>query len=194
MNSTPPPVLPATVRSSSPPASTIARAATEHPATSVAVAIVAVTLLGAITSMLVPELGPARAPRPTLRGTPGEAVAIAVTNAQTLLAPLLLSAGRWHTSRVTRRLGDVVVAAIVIANAALIGFALGRHPIALLAYLPHLPLEDAALATAAAAWVTRRAGERAGPPPRSVAAYAGLTLALTVLAAFVETYAVPHKG
>lgn len=194
MNNTSPPVLPATVRSSSTPASTIARAATEHPAASVAVAIVAVTLLGAITSMLVPALGPARAPRPTLRGTPGEAVTIAITNAQTLLAPLLLSAGRWHTSRVTRCLGDIVVAAIVIANAALIGLALGRHPIALLAYLPHLPFEDAALTAAAAAWFCRRAASVAEGPPRSVAAYAALTLALTVLAALMETYAVPHKS
>lgn len=194
MNSTSPPVLPSTVRSSSTPPSTIARAATEHPATSVAVAIVAVTLLGAITSTLVPELGPARAPRPTLRATPGEAIAIAVTNAQTLLAPLLLAAGRWHTSRVTRRVGDIVVAAIVIANATVIGLALGRHPIALPAYLPHLPFEDAALTAAAAAWFSRRTPSVADRPPRSVAMYAALTLALTVLAAFVETYAVPHKG
>lgn len=195
----PPPVLPLKRRSSTRPSTPPCEPTSTHPARRhavflIAVAIIACTLLGVLAGALVPALGPGRAPHPTLHGTLAEALSIAVTNASSLAAPLLLTAGRWHTSPLTRRLGDVLVAAIIAVNALLIGLALGRHPIALLAYLPHLPLEDAALTTAAAAWVTRRAPSSAHQRPRSVAAYAAVTLALTVLAALMETYAIPHKG
>jgi hypothetical protein len=80
----------------------------------------------------------------------------------------------------------------VIANPILVGLALGRHRIELPAYLPHLPLEDAALAIAAGAWLARRhPGCRV---PRSLLVCALLTLAFAALAALVETYAVPHTS
>jgi hypothetical protein len=165
-----------------------------HPAVVVAATIVVLTLLAAGASALWPEFGPGRDPRPTLHGTPGEAVSIFVTNARTLIAPLLLAAGRWHTGRATRHIGDVLVAAVVVANPVMVGLALGRHPIELFAYLPHLPLEDAALAMAASAWVVRRLPGADRQPPASVLRYAALTLAVALLAAVVETYAVPHAS
>jgi hypothetical protein len=170
------------------------RAVSARPSLCIAGAIATVTLLAALAASLVPELGPAAAPHPTLHGSPREAIAIAVTNAQTLVVPLLLAAGRWHTGRVTRHIGDLLVAALVVCNAAIIGLALGRYPTRLPAYLPHLPLEDAALAIAAGAWLARRLPPRPGSSAPSVCRTAALTLLVTIAAALVETYAVPHKG
>lgn len=174
--------------------STSRRTLSRHPAVLVAALVLVLTVLAAVASALWPELGSGRHPRPTLHGTPGEALSIFVTNARTLIAPLLLAAGRWHTGRATRHIGDVLVAAAVIANPVMVGLALGRHPAELLAYLPHLPLEDAALAIAASAWVARRLPSTAGGRPAGVLGCAVLTLAVALLAALVETYAVPHAS
>lgn len=163
-----------------------------HPAVLLGLIILALTLLAASASALWPELGPARRPQPTLRGTPAEALSILAGNARTLALPLLLSAGRWHTHRGTRLVGDLLVATLVAANPVIVGLALGRHPTALPVYLPHLPLEDAALAIAASAWLARRlpSPDRRAHP--GLLACASLTLA--AIAALLETYAVPHKG
>lgn len=165
-----------------------------HPTLTVAAAIAAVTLSAAITAAAAPQLGPATAPRPTLHGTPDEVVSIAMQNLRTLIAPLLLIAGRWHTGRLTRHVGDLIVATLVIANATIVGLALGRYPTQLPAYLPHLPLEDAALAIAAGAWLAHRLPTRPTGQRQGLARTAALTLTVTIAAAIVETYAVPHRG
>jgi hypothetical protein len=188
---TPPPVLPVASERSSP--SPWRQRAARRPAVTVAAAIAVVTLLSAIVAAIAPQLGPGTSPHATLRGTPGEAVAILAHNARTLIAPLVLCAGRWHTGRVTRHLGDLLVAALVVANAAVVGAALGRYPTELPAYLPHIPLEDAAVAIAAGAWLAHRLPRRAGMPP-NLAPAAGLTLVVAIAAAIVETYAVPHTS
>jgi hypothetical protein len=188
----PPPGLPvASQRSSTSP--WLKRAA-RYPAVTVAAAIAAITLLCAIAAAIAPRLGPACSPHPTLHGTPSEAAAILIHNARTLTLPLLLCAGRWHTGRVTRHAGDLLVATLIIANAALVGVALGRYSGELPAYLPHMPLEDAAVAIAAGAWLAHRLHPRAGVPAPSLARAAALTLVLVIAAAIVETYAVPHTS
>ncbi|MCA1699459.1 MAG: hypothetical protein LC790_11415 [Actinobacteria bacterium] len=185
------PSLPATrCSSTSPWPSWVAR----HPTLAVATAIAVVTIATATAATVTPELGPAVAPHPTLHGTPDEVVSIVVQNLRTLIAPLLLIAGRWHTARVTRHVGDLLVATLVIANATLVGLALGRYPTQLPAYLPHLPLEDAALAIAAGAWLARRVAAQAGSRAPSLGRTALLTVVVTIVAAIVETYAVPHGG
>jgi len=176
------------------PRSTLAGVVSRHPTLLIAITIVALTTVATAVSAVWPELGPGRQPRPTLHGTPGEVVSIFVTNARTLIAPLLLAAGRWHTGRTTRHVGDVVVAALVISNPVMVGLALGRHPIELLEYLPHLPLEDAALAIAASAWIARRVHSADDPRSASVLRCAVVTAAVVLLAALVETYAVPHAS
>jgi len=55
-------------------------------------------------------------------------------------------------------------------------------------------LEDAALAIAAGACVSRRVARAADAQARSVTRTAGLTLLVTIAAAIVETYAVAHKS
>jgi len=185
---------PASTTSSPTPRSTLARVVSRHPTLLVAITIVALTAVAAAVSAVWPQLGPSGDPRSTLHGTPGEVMSIFVTNARTLIAPLLLAAGRWHTGRTTRPIGDVVVAALVISNPVMVGLALGRHPIELLAYLPHLPIEDAALAIAASAWIVRRVRNGDDPPPASMLRCAVLMLVVALLAAIVETYAVPQAS
>jgi hypothetical protein len=157
-------------------------------------AITAITLLAAFASALDPALGPGGHPHPTLHGTPREALGIFETNARLLAVPLLLVAGRWPAGRFTRHLGDGLVGALLIVNPVTIGFALGRFPITLLPYLPHLPVEDAALATAVGAWLSRRLPRPPGRSARGVLRYAVWTFALTALAALIETYLVPHAS
>jgi hypothetical protein len=165
-----------------------------RPALSVFGLLVVATALAAVASALFAELGPPGRPQPTLTGTPAEAVSIFVHNCRSLVVPLLLAAGRWDTARAPRDVADLVVAVLVLANPVVVGFALGRYPTQLPAYLPHLALEYAALAIAASAWLTRRlpnvSAERAASVPRC----ATLTLIVTAIAAVVETYAAPHKG
>lgn len=189
-----PPVPPSTTSCSSMRAPTPPRRVSWRPAALLAVVVLALTLLTASASTVWPELGPDRRPQPTLHGTPAEALSILVGNARTLALPLLLSAGRWHTHPSTRLVGDLLVTALVIANPVNVGLALGRHPTALPAYLPHLPLENAALAIAASAWLARRLPNPDRQSPAGLLACAALTLTLTALAALIETYAVPHKG
>jgi hypothetical protein len=165
-----------------------------HPVALLGVLILALTLLAAAASALWPELGPTPRPHPTLHGTLEEALSILVGNARTLALPLLLSAGRWHTHPGTRLIGDLLVTALVSANAASVGLALGRYPTALVGYLPHLPLEDGGLAIAASAWLARRLPNPDRRPRTGLLACASLTLTLAALAALVETYAIPHTG
>ena len=207
----PPPVLP-TVSSSTSPSSTprertstapdpslrpltrLARRVLSRPAAIAAVVIAIVTALAALASALDPALGPGGHPHPTLHGTLREALSIIATNGRLLIVPLLLVAGRWPTGRLTRHAGDVIVGGLLVVNPATIGLALGRFQATLLPYLPHLPLEDAALATAAAAWLSRRLPVVPDRPLPSLAGYALWTLLLTIAAALTETFLVPHAS
>jgi hypothetical protein len=205
--SVPPPVLPTPASTASPSSATstpltprpaltltIPGGLARRPVAIVGVAIAAITLLAALAGALDPALGPAGHPHPTLHGTLREAIGIGWTNGRQLVMPLVLVAGRWPTARLTRYLGDVLVGGLLVVNPVTIGLALGRFPITLLPYLPHLPLEDAALATAVAAWLSRRLPSTRGRPPRSIRRYAIWTFTLTALGALVETFLVPHAS
>jgi hypothetical protein len=157
-------------------------------------ATIAITLFAALASALDPALGPPGHPHPALHGTLGEALGIFASNSRLLIVPLLLVAGQWPAGRLTRHLGDLLVGALLVVNPVTIGLALGRFPTTLLPYLPHLPLEDAALATTIAAWLSRRVPQAPGRPARSVASYASQTVVLTAVAALVETFLVPHAS
>ena len=205
----PPPVLPAT-SSSTPPSSTprqptsrapdpslgpspsSVRRVASRPAVIAAAVIAIATGVAALASAIDPALGPGGHPHPTLHGTLGEALGIFATNGRLLVVPLLLVAGRWSTGRLTRRVGDLIVGALLVVNPVTVGLALGRFQATLLPYLPHLPLEDAALATAVAAWLSRRLPAAPATPGRSLAGYALCTLVLSVAAALTETFLVPH--
>ena len=108
-------------------------------------------------------LAPSGHPHPTLHGTLGELASVIANNLRVLAAPFLLAVFHWPAGRITRRLGDVLIAALIAQNTLAVGLALGRWGDRLLPYVPQLPLEWTALGIAGAAWLTARDGSR---PPR----------------------------
>ena len=128
----------------------------------------------------------AQPPHPVLAGNAGEVLDVLATNLPALCVPLLLAATLAGQGRGWRLLGDLITAAIMVANAALVGAALGSWGERLVPYLPHLPLELAALSCSCAGWWSRR------EHPRPVWRLALCVLSLAVLSALVEVYATPH--
>ena len=103
--------------------------------------------------------------------------------------PLLLGgAGALQSAR-NRLITDALVWIALIANTASVGAALATYGARLLPYLPQVPLEWAALALGASAWVLQR--DRALAPVQA-SALAGLILLILLGAAVLETYAVPR--
>ena len=101
-----------------------------------------------------------------------------------------LAALGWDRSAGLALAGDLVVAASLIANGAVVGWALARTGLELAAYLPHLPFEWAALAIPAGAWLCLRRGA----PPIAAALLLralGLTAVALLVAALLEVYAAP---
>jgi hypothetical protein len=146
------------------------------------------TAFGVLLARLVPALAPGGHPHPTLHGTLGEVASVVANNLRALAAPFLLTVFHWPRGRVTRRLGDVLIVALIAENTIAVGLALGRWGDRLLPYVPQLPLEWTALGIAGAAWLTARDGSRG----RVLAVYALATLALTISAAAVEVELTPH--
>jgi hypothetical protein len=90
----------------------------------------------------------------------------------------------------TRRLGDLLVLALLAANAAPTGLALGAYGPGLLRYLPQLPLEWLGLALAAGSWLrVRRALEA---EKRLLPSLLAVTGALLGAALLLETFATPN--
>jgi hypothetical protein len=150
----------------------------------------ALTGLGAMIGAAVPGLAPGGRPHPALHGTPSELAAIAAVNARVLSAPFLLVLLGFPDHRRSRRLGDVLVGALLAGNALRLGVALGRWRGRLLPYLPQLPVEWLAAAVAMAAWLILRAGGRRD----TALAYLAALLMLVVAAAAIETTCTPHLG
>lgn len=151
-------------------------------------AVWALTALAGLLGELAPGLASGGRPHPTLHGSAGEILAILTDNLRILIAPFLLAALHWPAGQRTGRLGDLMILALVLANTAPVGLALGRFGSQLLPYLPHLPLEWAALAASSAAWLAARRGN----PPRVLAAYGIAVLILASPAAVCEVTLTPH--
>ena len=194
MSTTAPPVLPATTSSSTRTRPRLQRVRS-RPALSLFGLLVVATVLAAIASALIAELGPAGRPHATLqRDTREKPCRSSCTTAAASSLRCCSRRGAGTPPGSTRHVGDLLVAVLVLANPVVVGFALGRYPTELPAYLPHLPLEYAALAIAASAWLTRRLPSVSAQRTPSVLRCATLTLIVTAIAAVVETYAVPHTG
>lgn len=160
-----------------------------------AAACFAALALSAIVAVIVGELIgiDSESPRDALHGSLGEIASIAAHNAGVALVPLGLLAIGWDQLRGVDYAGDALVAGMIIANGVSIGLGFARAGSQLFAYLPHLPLEWAALALSAGAWFAFRA-----QPPRDRALalvyVAALTGLLVVVAAALESLAVPVAG
>lgn len=152
--------------------------------------LIAVTAGGALLERAWPALAGATAPHPTLHPTLTVIAGILATNLRVLALPFILTLTRFQTSQPSRLIGDALVLGVLGANAISIGVELGRWQSQLIAYLPHLPLEYLAAATAAAGWTDAR--RRQASHPRASTTYAASTVLLLAVAALVEVLLTPH--
>lgn len=106
-----------------------------------------------------------------------------IHNAAIAAIPGLLALIRWHTQPGWRRAGNVLIAALLAAQAVAIGLAIGAWP-HVVQYLPHLPFELAALAAGAQVW-------HHADDPSQITRWALTVLALLAAAATLEVLAAP---
>ena len=152
--------------------------------------VLMVTLAGVSAGLLDPRLAASIRPHPTLTGSIGDWLAILETNLRVLAVPFILAALRFPATRLGRTIGDLIVAALTALSTLTVGIELGRWRARLIAYLPHLPLEWAALSLTLAAWRLIRTGHA---PRRLLTELAVWIVVLLVAAASLETWATPHR-
>lgn len=152
--------------------------------------IITLTALGVLGGLIAPSLAGQTPPHAALTGRVSDALTILENNLRVLAAPFLLWLLRPDTSRLGRAIGDILIAALVAANALPVGVELGRWRGRLIPYVPQLPLEWTALIVSTALWITIR---HAHPAARQLALPALAILLLLTAAAAVETWATPHR-
>jgi hypothetical protein len=103
--------------------------------------------------------------------------------------PLLLGVAGCDRRIVSRRVGDSMVWACALANTVPVGAALGAYGTVLLAYIPQLPVEWAGLALGYGSWLVQRSRPMGC---RERLAWLALITALLMVAAGLESLAVPH--
>jgi hypothetical protein len=118
-------------------------------------------------------------------------LSLAVHNLPIAAWPLLLGVVGAHHSHIGRGVADSLLAGCLAVNVLPVGAALGAYGPALLPYIPQLPLEWAALAAGASAWLLQR---HRTLTVREGLALLALTSCMLLPAAVLETYAVPHEG
>jgi hypothetical protein len=177
-----------------PPASTDASARLLGPL------LVAPVVLGALLHLVpgVPAFGRELVPlalRPDHPAT-SQALALLGANLRAVAIPLLcalaLSASQHRPPRIIylRALLDAVLIFSSAANAGVLTLAIAGYGLVRLApWLPHLPLELAAMALALSCYLDARRGVLR---PRHIAATAAQAAALLSVAAVLETWATPH--
>jgi hypothetical protein len=154
-------------------------------------AVIGLTALGIGLALVDPPLAGSTRPHPIFTGSLGDAARILQNNARVLATPFLLVLLGFSQSRLGRRVGDLIVTALTAVSTIPVGLELGRWQARLLAYLPQLPLEWAALALAIHAWILARNGRAS---THRLMVLAGLALALLIAAASLETWATPHRA
>lgn len=104
--------------------------------------------------------------------------------------PVLLGVVGAHRHPLARRAADVLVAACVTVNVGLVASALGAYGLALVPYVPQLPLEWAGLALGTSCWFLQRRQALT----RREGLVCVLVIACAVLAASgVEAVVAPHR-
>jgi hypothetical protein len=95
-----------------------------------------------------------------------------------------------HRNPVARKAADLLVGACMIVNVGVVGSALGAYGLALLPYVPQLPLEWAGLALGVGSWLLQRRQALTG---REGALCVAVIACALLAAAVLETVAVPHR-
>ncbi|HEX4188579.1 MAG TPA: hypothetical protein VHY83_11830 [Solirubrobacteraceae bacterium] len=143
-------------------------------------------LRGQTRRLLALKLTPATNPPPHLT----RVLELAAHNIPIAAWPLLLGVAGAHRHPLTRRIADATLLASITINTMPVGAALGAHGTGLLPYIPQLPLEWAALALGASAWLCQR---RSALTIRHRVSVLALTASILLCAAVIETVAVPHR-
>jgi hypothetical protein len=153
-------------------------------------AVISLTAAGAVLDTLDPALAGQTLPHPTLTGSVGDAAGILANNARVLAAPFVAITLGFQDSSYGRRAGDALTLLVVGTSALPVGIAIAHWGTSLLPYIPQLPVEWAALATAVSAWLASRHGavDIASTARRGLA-----TAALLIVAAGLETWCTPHR-
>jgi hypothetical protein len=155
-------------------------------ASTAVVALVGRPLATPVRHLLGLTLSAERNPPPEL----GHVLALAAHNIPIASWPLLLSLLGAHHYRLSMRIADGLLLACILANTLLVGAALGAYGIAVLPYVPQLPLEWSGLALGASGWL---AGRRTAVTARESFSVFVLIAWVLLCAATVETVAVPHR-
>jgi hypothetical protein len=152
-------------------------------------ALVAIDLArvdGPVRHLLGLSLDPQRNPPPNT----GHVLMLLAHNLPLAAWPLLLGVMEAHRRQLARQITDTLTAGWLTANVLPVGAALGAYGPRLLAYIPQLPFEWAALALGASAWLIQRR------EPLTISEGVALFVAISGLvlcAAILETIAVPHR-
>ena len=126
------------------------------------------------------------APAPTL----GTFSSLLLTNVRATAWPLVPAALRAQQSCGLRRIVHGAVLISFGANVLPVGAALGVYRLKVTLYLPHLPLELYAITAGANSWLLVARGRYSNTQLAAVAISIGAAL---LCAAFLETWAVPHR-
>lgn len=163
-----------------------------HPPLSAAQCVFAVLCSSAlVTALIVLALGaPSVTPHDSIDPNAAAVVSLFLHNAAVATMPLALLALGWDQIPIVKNLADGLVAVVVIANGAVVGYAFARAGLALLPYLPHLPFEWTAIAIPAGAWFSFRLQPPVDRRSSLVRAVGPTTLAL-LIAALLEAVATP---
>lgn len=153
-------------------------------------AVWAVTLLCAALSRLA-GIGPWTVLHPTAPPTLTAMLATAAHNIPIACAPVFLGVIYAHRHQRLRTIADVLISGSLTVNSAIVGATAGIYGLPLLAYIPQLPIEWAALALGAAAWITERKSQ--GLPTAQRLLLLAVIIGLLLAAASLETWAVPHR-
>ncbi len=116
------------------------------------------------------------------------AVSLWFHNARVALAPLGAAAAVQNHPGRLRRVGDVLLGVVFAANVIPLAVELGTWGSRLLPYIPNAPVELLALVTGPVSWWLVTRGRL---PIRSLWLTAAIVVALLLLAACLETWAVP---
>jgi hypothetical protein len=149
-----------------------------------------ITLLAAGLGELPALIAPSLRLHPHAAPSVHDVVMTWAHNVRTAGWPLLFAAAAGpYRQRWQRRLGDLLLAGSLIANGTLVGAAIAAGHQRILPYLPHLPLEWAAMALSSTAWLL---ASRSRLTRRQLVLHIAAFTALLAVAATVEIYAVPH--